>query len=56
MRIILFALTLLSISSYAAAQDNGSVSGSVKAPAGLQLRCKNPGEIALSIVAELVGA
>lgn len=29
---------------------------SVKAPAGLQLRCKNPGEIALSIVAELVGA
>lgn len=28
----------------------------VKAPAGLQLRCKNPGEIALSIVAELVGA
>jgi len=28
----------------------------VKAPAGLELHCKNPGEIALSIVAELVGA
>ena len=29
--------------------------GSVKSPAGLRLHCKNPGEIALSIVAELIG-
>lgn len=34
MRIILFALTFVSISSYATAQDSGTVSGAVKAPAG----------------------